>query len=287
MKFAYLIIAHNNEWQLIKLLELLDDKDNEIYLHIDQKVYEEFDIEQIKKAVDKSILHIYSKYAVWWGNISLTECQMFLLQEAVQNYHDYYHLISGSDLPLKTNEEIQKFFIAHKGKQLVHFESDSFCMKENSRLFFLFEKYVRQKKLEKLNKWCLNIQRRIGVQRHFYCGSEWFSITHDLAKEYANAAKKMLRKVRYTRCSDELILQTYLRTTKKEYDYLSEKEDDYSGIMRAIDWKRGEPYVWRGADFEELMDSGMLFARKFDEKIDKDIIEKIYRQIKGNDELYG
>ena len=37
-KHAYLIIAHNNFYILEKLLRLLDDERNDIYIHIDKKV---------------------------------------------------------------------------------------------------------------------------------------------------------------------------------------------------------------------------------------------------------
>lgn len=37
MKHAYLIMAHSNLKQLQKLLFLLDDPDNDIYIHLDSK----------------------------------------------------------------------------------------------------------------------------------------------------------------------------------------------------------------------------------------------------------
>lgn len=43
-KHAYLIMAHNNFYILEKLLRLLDDSRNDIYVHIDKKV-SEFDFE--------------------------------------------------------------------------------------------------------------------------------------------------------------------------------------------------------------------------------------------------
>ena len=33
--------------------------------------------------------------------------------------------------------------------------------------------------------------------------------------------------------------------------------------MRLIDWTRGAPYVWRRQNYEELLQSEQLFARKF------------------------
>ena len=48
--------------------------------------------------------------------------------------------------------------------------------------------------------------------------------------------------------------------------------------MRLVDWKRGSkgsPYTFREEDYDELINSGALFARKFSEDVDKNIIEKI------------
>ena len=51
--------------------------------------------------------------------------------------------------------------------------------------------------------------------------------------------------------------------------------------MRDIDWKRGRPYTRRNTDFDELMASDYLFARKFDEQIDDQIVYKIYMRLKS------
>lgn len=37
MKHAYLIMAHDDEWLLKKILKLLDSSLNDIYLHLDRK----------------------------------------------------------------------------------------------------------------------------------------------------------------------------------------------------------------------------------------------------------
>lgn len=86
----------------------------------------------------------------------------------------------------------------------------------------------------------------------------------------------MLRKVRFTVSSDEYILQTFLKTvSKKNYRFYNTNDNDYRSIMRLIDWDRGKPYVWRTDDYEELMNSEMLFARKFDRRVDDEIIDRI------------
>lgn len=51
--------------------------------------------------------------------------------------------------------------------------------------------------------------------------------------------------------------------------------------MRLIDWGRGRPYIFRSEDYEELINSPYLFARKFDENIDGQIIQRLYDYIAG------
>ena len=44
---------------------------------------------------------------------------------------------------------------------------------------------------------------------------------------------------------------------------------------RLIDWKRGKPYVWRIEDIPEIMRSDALFCRKFDMRVDSEIVNSI------------
>ena len=46
-----------------------------------------------------------------------------------------------------------------------------------------------------------------------------------------------------------------------------------------IDWKRGNPYIFKNKDFDDLINSNLLWARKFDERIDNQIIQRIYEYL--------
>ena len=273
MKFAYLIMSHNNWRQLLVLLKLLDYPDNDIYLHIDKKS-EGVDIEEIYSTVHQAVLHVYCQYKVCWGKFSQTKCQVFLLAEAIKTPHDYYHLISGADLPIKKNSEIQKFFKDNEGREFVHFESDNICPKENCRYYHLGDNIFA--------KVCVSIQKRMNIYRKFYCGANWYSITHNLAKDFCSHKNQMLDRIKWTKNSDEYILQTFIKmVSDKEYEFYkhTNNPNDYSGTARLIDWHRGQPYVWRKVDFEELVNSDRMFARKFDEKVDYEIIEMVEKYV--------
>ena len=64
LKHAYLIIAHTNPGQLRKLIGLLDDVRNDIYVLIDKKSKQEFKFTGLCK---KSKLEILPKQAISWG----------------------------------------------------------------------------------------------------------------------------------------------------------------------------------------------------------------------------
>lgn len=40
MKHAFLVIAHNNWWQLKQLLQMLDAENHDFYLHVDRKSHD-------------------------------------------------------------------------------------------------------------------------------------------------------------------------------------------------------------------------------------------------------
>lgn len=273
MKFAYMIMAHNNPNQLNILLKLLDYEENDIYLHIDKKSAD-INVASIGEEIKRAHMHIYSKYDVKWGGSTQVKCQMFLLSKAIKTQHEYYHLISGQDLPIKSNQEIQNFFEENKGKEFIHFESDKFCKKDNCRYYNIGK--------GRFAKLLIALQRKLKIQRKLYCGANWYSITSDLANDFCRHKKKMIKMVRWTKCSDEYVLQTFIkRVSRNKYQFYRQtmSPDDYRGTARLIDWNRGTPYVWRKEDFGEIVDSDRMFARKFDEKIDMEIINLVEKNV--------
>ena len=99
---------------------------------------------------------------------------------------------------------------------------------------------------------------------------------------YIISNEKFIKKYfKYSYCSDELFVQTLVYNSKFYNNLYLKKDDDYMSIMRYIDWNRGEPYIFKSEDFNDLINSKYLFARKFSTKVDKMIIDKIYDHIKG------
>ena len=89
-RHAYLIMCHNNVSILERLISLLDDPLNDIYIHIDRKVR---DISEIKKHIkaQNATITFTKRVNVSWGGFSQVKAELLLLKRAAQTEHDYYH----------------------------------------------------------------------------------------------------------------------------------------------------------------------------------------------------
>ena len=116
MKHAYLILAHN-EWRLLQtLIDCIDDERNDIYVHIDAKVKELPEL----KAQHSGLFVLKERADVRWAGFSMIEAEYLLFENAFLNRpYSYYHLLSGVDLPLKSQSEIHVFFTDNAGKEFI------------------------------------------------------------------------------------------------------------------------------------------------------------------------
>ena len=52
-----------------------------------------------------------------------------------------------------------------------------------------------------------------------------------------------------------------------------------SGNLRKIDWERGGPYTWQDDDYDELVNSDAMFARKFSMRQTPELIKKLTKDL--------
>lgn len=281
MKHAYLILAHNNFYTLKVLLKLLDNENNDIYIHIDKKT-RNVPKEEILSVVQKSNLHWVTPIKTYWGHSSLVNAELKLIKTAILNgEYEYLHLISGVDLPLKKQSEIHKFFEDNKGKEFVGFSNFKNNYEDRVKYYYWLQKYEKNSKITaKLQEILTKFQKILKVNRlknsniNIQKGCQWVSITGDFAKYIIKQEKWIQKFFANTNCSDELLMQTILINSPFAKNIYN-KNDEYKSCLREIDWERGSPYVWKKEDKDILLSSNNIFARKFDENVDKEIMKII------------
>lgn len=289
MKHAFMIEAHTNWNQLRSLLSLLDDERNTIYVHVDQKA-SDFDRSFFNGVVTRGELNFVRRIPVTWGGSSQIDAEMILLPEAVKSGADYYHLISGFDLPLHGMKYFDSFFEGHRGKEFLHFTEHGPTMQPRTLdridIYHPWQNRIgkRCKHVERMlyvTQSMLGIHRLRGKRLTFGKGANWFSVTKDFAK-YVCEVWPMYRSMFLSSfCADEMFMHTILLNSPFA-DNLYDKsfDDDYSAVMRLIEWADGDLKTFTIDDLPELEQSPMLFARKFDERVDTKVIHELAHRIR-------
>lgn len=284
-KHAYLIMAHTQPELLKKLLRMLDDKRNDIYLHIDSKA-KDYPLEEVAAVVKYAKCIFTERTDVKWGSYSQINCEMVLLKEATKQEHAYYHLLSGMDLPIKSQDEIHAFFSEYEGLEFV--DEDELIIHESalSRVKYTHRFYGKAGSVQDiLGALLIKAQKLLGVDKTkkykdiiFQKGRNWFSITHGLARLVVEKEDWVKEVFGQSVCGDELFLQTIARNSVYAEKICNPNTMPEIPDTRYIDWERGSnnnPYVFREMDLEELKNASGLFARKFDLNVDEKIVEKL------------
>ncbi len=290
MKFAYMIMAHNEPYVLDKLIHMLDYPNNDIYIHVDAKSNL---IDKRKLYTNSAGLVILPSRRLTWG-ASQIYVILDLITEALKTNHDYYHLISGVDLPLKNNFDMVEFFERNKGKELIGITPDwaeSPAIAQRYKLHWLFQDSIGKKKniLYFTSRVITKVEKYLGFKRekeediHFFGGPEWFSITEQAAKYILGQGDWAKKRFRDTICSDEIYAQTIIGNSAfAEKIYNKESKDSYAECLRYVKFNRESPFVLSVNDYDNLVDSKFLFARKFGSKTSeqKELVDKIFELYK-------
>lgn len=287
-KHAYLIMAHNNLYVLEKLLLLLDDYRNDIYIHIDAKL-KNVNLAYFKNIINKSNL-IYTKKRnkVYWGTQSQVKTELLLFKTAYnKDKYTYYHLISGTDLPIKSQDYIHNY-LSNSNKEYIfyHEEPSIYDINRISKYHLNLNKKniiytIIQNKFNIVQS-KLNINRLKDSDLIIKRDYNWSTLTSKGVELILNNEKKIKQLTFMSICADEIYKQIILINSElKNNIYIDENGN--RNDLRLVDWSRkvnDSPYIWRNMDFEILKSSDKLFARKFDQEIDKEIIDKIYEYVR-------
>lgn len=298
MKHAFLIIAHGDWEQLKMLLRQIDFPNHDIYIHIDAKVHN-YPKDELETTTQYSKIKILSNLKVYWGGYSLTQAELILFREAINNGpYDYYHLLSGADLLLVNNQVFDSFFEKNQGMEFIEFKDEQNEhdpeIKRRTKLYHFLQNYRRRFRNQWLNnififfercslllQLILHVNRVKNLDWQIKLGSEWASVTNDFVIRMLQEEPKISKLFRWTNCSDELLIQTIaFNCGFMDRVYHNPKGADN---LRFIDWSRsknGSPYIFTIADNKLLEDasSGALIARKFSLAKDSEIINQILRK---------
>ena len=278
-RHAYCILAHNHWSQLQRLINLIDDSRNDIYLHVDAKSLDEFlQFGRIKTKFSKWYL-IDNPVDVEWSDISLCDAEVRLFKKVLDSKveYQYVHLLSGSDLPVISQDRIHAFFQGRDEEFIEIRYNPKFKMRLGYYHFFvrgrrnsMFRNLIRRLLL--LPQWFI-VDRLKHATIKFAYGSEWCSLTMKAVREIADKYEHYRYMFEKTTCSDEHYKQMILASAEEPFKFAKE------GSLRYVRFnhRKASPRIITMDDYDDILNSCCVFARKFQEGTE--VFEKMCQHV--------
>ncbi len=283
MRIAILILAHKNQHQLQLLVERLQS-DFDVYIHLDKK-------SDISENVFAQYPHVFciKKYDVNWGSYNGVLAPLELFKMAVEKDYDYYIHISGQDLPVKSNKAIIDFLKKNKDVSFL----DAYPLPRDiwgkdggfGRIAYYWEYNIGTGFVNYLIKTGFRIVRKIQFAFNrkrklpditLYGGANWVNINKEAGRyllTYLNEHPEYIKLFKHSANADEIWLQTILKTGDLNFNA------DY---LRYVVWSPGEvsPEILTMKNLPDILSYHGLFARKFDESVDENVIREVLNATK-------
>lgn len=265
MRHAFLIIAHNEFKVLQALIDCLDSRDSDLFVHIDKKV----DPVPCLTTRNSRLVVLDERIDVRWGNVSQIQTELLLLRSAQNEafrsgkQYDYYHIISGTHLPLVSKERFDDYFRNRPLAVFLPMYTDEYEIDlKVRRMNICTGTFAHSSLAQLLWKASNRIQQLFGIKRFsdksFYKASNWCSLSSDTVKYVLDRSTSITKQYRWSFCGDEFFLPSLLMNS--DFKDSVEWRNDYLYLNFN---HSANPKVLENSDYEEIVASGCLWARKF------------------------
>ena len=298
MKIAYVLLAHNQPRQLLRLVKALEET-GDFYIHIDKKS----NIREFQEVFSgKPSVHLLEKRVnVTWAGFSMVRGYMLLLEAALasERQYDRFVMLTGQDYPLMSNAEIVETFRQNQGVEYV-------------MAYNIMTSTVPTDKNKLLKRWYLDNPFRTRFLQRAYKSLMYHIFTKPFSKKELRVSFKgelvdpyfgqMLSA--FTREGAALLVDTYLNDKK----YNKSMKTAFAAVelywqtiifnseLRKNTVQNGEEHeitehfgwaplhyhhydvdtsVFTEEDFDELKNSGYMFCRKMVVGKSESLMDKI------------
>jgi len=295
MKKAYIILAHKNLDQLMRLVERLDDAASYFFIHIDLKTTVDSYHESL---LAKNNITLIKRISTKWGGFSLADATLNAMQAVEESAIPFnsISLLSGQDYPIKSNEEIDHFLANSKYSVFLDYFPLPNYRRWNTGGTYRYKKYFFgtssvpiffSKSLNLLSMLIPPFARKLPDHLRPYCGSQWW--TMDLYAlqyilRYVEKNPKYYNFHKFTFAPDELFFHTILLNAKDDRIRNSITNSNLR-YMRWISVENPHPEILTKEDFPQLYSSDALFARKFDAAENSEILDLIDQKLTPKEEF--
>ena len=306
MKIAYIILAHNYPEQLARLIFKLNTDDVSFFIHIDKKTDKTIYHQMFSQLNKLSNVFFVKRYNSQWGTFNLVKATLEAINVIGKTglEFDYVMFLSGQDYLIKTNAYIKRFLQINQGKEFIEYFSLPYSQWKkggfprieywhifwNDQYFCINDKYYcipengefKSTIVSSLYSFLISRlvkKRKLPEGFAIYGGSQFWCLTGECIKWiniFVKQNPKFVKRFNYTYCADEIFFQTLILNSPF-------KDKVVNDSLKYIDWgdeiNAYHPLILEKKDFEKIRQSEKLFARKFDQSKDSDILDMIDKMI--------
>ncbi|CAH2714886.1 hypothetical protein BACCIP111895_02062 [Neobacillus rhizosphaerae] len=291
LRTAFLLQIHKNPDQVNQFIkQLISEGQADVFVHIDKRNYEKLN-EKIIKSPNVKVLQ--QNIVCEWGDISQIDATILLIREALasKNEYDYVCLRSGQDLLVK--EGFKEFLIKNQGKIFMKIRNT-----DRKKLGFMKINWPRVTRRRYTSTHPIRVYRRLVLSLYnkginispnshqfpldytFYTGSQWFTIPVETAKyiiKFLDENEWYYKYFENSLVPDECFFHTLLLNSHFKHEVVNNN-------LMFFKWgktlsERNSPQNLTTEDIPLIEGANQFFARKFDENVDKSVIEYFTNQV--------
>jgi hypothetical protein len=271
---GYLILVHRYPDQFKRLFKAIYDEKNHYVVHVDKNsgASLEDDVREFLLPYPNADM-IRSEKAIW-GGYSLVDAELRGMERLLEmGPWSHFINLSGQDFPLKPQRQILAFLNANLYREFIKVQHQD---------------EHRPDTMHRVSEYVVELAdsiRRTGYSRPFlenaipYIGNQWMIVTRAFCEFVCHdpSIDRYKKFYQNTLIADEGFFQTVMMNCAVESEIVS---DD----LRMIDWIADgdiklRPGTYQHADAVELKASANLFARKFDQTVDGEILSVLERHL--------
>jgi hypothetical protein len=276
MKHAYCITAYEEPKRIIRLVKRLITSTDYFYIHFDTSIGEK-KFAEWKKLLNKELgynnIRIESKFDCKWGSFGLTAATLSAIKHFEQYDYDYLSNLTGDCYPLKNPQQIQKELAGKSSGYMTFWKlpyAGWYCggmNRINNNFYFFHTKEYPYVKILKIPR----IRRRLPCNIEPYGGWSWFTLPKQLVSyllHYIEKNSNLYQFYIHTFASNEMLFQTILMNSQFKNRIVNDNR-------RYVEFIESHPRILTIKDYENLKEGNYLFARKFNPKVDSQILDTI------------
>ena len=275
MKLAFSLAVHKSPGQVIALVRALCRDGNYCVIHCNPLSGPAFreELERGIAAENIGNVRFLASEPVMWGSASILRVEMRAIQALLEWADDWSHHInmSGQCLPTQPFADIRAFLADNREKSFLEMIDPE---SERPDLAYRYATYYIEVAGKPRNT---HIPRPLPRDVKLGFGSFWCILSRDACAHIcvSDQALRIRQYLRYTMFPDEFAFQTILMNSPLR----STLVDNSHRLMLWESQESSSPLVLTTSQWDRISDPEILFARKFDPDVDKDVIDRVSQRV--------